>query len=263
MLFFIDESWQSTDNGRYKVGVLCAIPINDQDFNDYSRQIFGIKVKHLSPQGAKRELKGSAIFNRFKFKLEQDNIESTELNLAREIFSHAKNQNIKVFASVTFAKDEIDLACANENQIERPFYYLFERIDLFMKENYPTLIAKLIFDDRGTQTNQRISKSLSNFFHKCSIGRGFDTILKVPFFAISNENSGIQLADMIGHIIGRYHTGNKNTIKEFYDLIKQMEFVSNAKFKINPSTSLPRTGIKVIHEKKKGAGEVTASDEDR
>lgn len=191
MLFFIDESWQSTHDNKYKIGVLSALQIKSHDFNECSKQIYNLKVKHLGNRAGDIEIKGREILRNYLFELEARGIESKELNLARDILAYAQTLGIKLFASIVFSKEEVDLACANVNQLERPFFFLFERIDLFMKENYPGLMAKLIFDDRGIQFNKKISKSVSNFFHKSSVGQLFDTVIKVPFFAISAENAGI------------------------------------------------------------------------
>lgn len=226
MLFFIDETWQQTQDGKHKAGVLSAAPINSKDFNELSVQVYNIKKKYLGFQGANLELKGHKLFQRFYFRLEQKGVKSDQLNAAREIFSLCDALGVKIFASVTFEKSELDLACANADQLERPFFYLFERINQFMKENYPDMVAKLIFDDRGAASNQRVSKSISNFFHKSHVGKSFDKILKVPFFAISSENVGIQIADLVAHIIGRRFTGDKKTTVEFFQKVKAMQFES-------------------------------------
>jgi hypothetical protein len=86
-----------------------------------------------------------------------------------------------------------------------------------VKENYPGPMAKLIFDDRGIQFNKKLSKSVSNFFHKSSIGQQFNTIIKVPLFAISTENIGIQRADMVAHILGARFKGDKKTNRIFQE----------------------------------------------
>lgn len=164
---------------------------------------------------------------------------------------------MKIFASVVFEEKEIDLACANVNQLERPFFYLFERINQFMKESYSDMFANLVFDDRGIETNKRISKSVSNFFHKSHAGKSFDRIIKVPFFAISTENIGIQLTDIVGHIIGRKFTRDKS-ITEFFTYVKELEFNSK---EITGNdiwgNKLICRGIKVVKSRKeKGAGDL-------
>lgn len=252
MLFFIDETWQQTGDKKHKAGVLGAIPISSPVFNDLSVQVYNIKKKYLGFQAADLELKGHKLFQRYYFRLEQKGIKSDQLNIAREVFSLCDTFGVKTFASVTFEKSELDLACANADQLERPFFYLFERINQFMKENHPNLVAKLIFDDRGVPMNQRVSKAISNFFHKSQIGRSFDKILKVPFFAISSENIGIQMADLVGHIIGRRFTGDKNITVEFFKKVKAMQFESK---ELKGPEGQPVKGIKAIRVK--GGAEIS------
>ncbi|MBK8870354.1 MAG: DUF3800 domain-containing protein [Elusimicrobia bacterium] len=249
MLFFIDESWQTTEDRRFKAGVLSAIPIDSTDFNRVSQDIYGLKRKHLGYDVAPLEIKGHKLLKRYYFRLEKKGVRSEQLDFARDLFSYWESQGLKVFASVTFSKGELDLACANENQLERPFFFLFERINVFMKENHPDDIAKLVFDDRSAGMNERISRSVSNFFHKSSAGRTFDKILKVPFFAISRENVGIQAADIIGHAIGRRFTGDRE-MTEFFQRIKKMQFESRDLVKIGDGRDpVHFRGIKVVKER--------------
>lgn len=250
MLFFVDESWQATCNNKYKVGVLAAVQLKSHDFNDCSNQIYSLKIKHLGIRAIYSEIKGKEIFKNYLFKLESQGIRSNGLNLARDIFDYINSLGTRFFASIVFSKEEIDLACADVNQLERPFFFLFERIDLFMKENYPGLMAKLIFDDRGYQSNEKISKSVSNFFHKSRVGQSFSTIIKSPYFAISGQNVGIQLADMGAHILGDRFTGDRAKI-EFFNKIKELEFISRKLIEVEGKT-LRLKGFKVVKEKEAG-----------
>jgi hypothetical protein len=250
MLFFIDESWQSTRNKKYKAGVLLAIQIKSHDFNECSSQIFNLKIKHLGFRSHDTELKGKDLLKNFCFRLESKGIISNGLNLARDILDYIQSRGVQFFASVVFSEKEINLSCADEYQLERPFLFLFERIDLFMKENYPGMMAHLIFDDRGLQTNKNISKSLSNFFHKSRIGQSFDTIVKVPFFAISSENVGIQVADIGAYILGARFTGDIRKM-EFFKRVKELQFISKTLVDVYGNQK-PIRGIRVIKEKEAG-----------
>ena len=250
MLFFIDESWQLTHDQKSKAGVLAAVQIKSHDFNDCSQDIYSIKVNHLGRGNGNIELKGKDILGAYQFRLASRGIPSKQLALAREILSYMATKGTAAFASVVFAKEELDLSCADSNHLERPFFYLFERIDLFMKENHPGLVAKLIFDDRGVQANQKISTSVSNFFHKSVAGRAFDTILKVPLFAISKENIGIQVADLVAYTLGSRFTGDKN-IGEFFKMVKGLEFKSRMTRDVD-GVKHPWLGFKVIKDKEAG-----------
>lgn len=250
MLFFLDESWQVTKNEKYKVGILAAVQIKSHDYNECSKQFYVLKSKHLGAAAGNKEIKGNGIFRNYLFDLEAKSIVSRELDLARDVFVYVKTLGVACFASVVFAQKEIDLACANATQLERPFFFLFERINLFMKENRPGLKAKLIFDDRGIQVNKAISKSVSNFFHKSQAGQEFDSIVKIPLFAISTESVGIQLADMIAYILGARFTGNKQKF-EFFWKAKELEYKSRTLFSAD-GKHYPLNGFKVIKEKEAG-----------
>jgi hypothetical protein len=250
MLFFIDESWQWSFNKKFKVGVLSAVQIKSHDYNEFSSQIFNLKIKHLGYKSRNTELKGKDLLKKYFFRLEAKGFSSDGLNLVREILDYLKSRGAIFFASVVFAAEDIDLSCSEANQLERPFLFLFERIDLFMKENYPGLMAHLIFDDRDIQTNKNISKSLSNFFHKSRKGQSFDSIVKVPFIAISTENVGIQVADIGAYILGARFSGDCSKI-EFFKRLKDLEFKSKTLVEVYGEQK-PIWGIKVIKEKEAG-----------
>ncbi|MBI4355880.1 MAG: DUF3800 domain-containing protein [Candidatus Omnitrophica bacterium] len=252
MLFFIDESWQTTHDRKYKAGVLAALQVKSHDFNKCSLDIRALKIAHLGYKAGTIELKGRGALRSYLFGLESKGVRSRELDLVRAVLRHMGTLGTTAFASVTFAKEEIDLACADTDHLDRPFYYLFERINLFMKEHHPGLVAKLVFDDRGLQTNERISSAVSNFFHKSQTGQSFDRILKVPFFAISRENIGIQVADIVAYVLGSRFTGSHKEY-EFFKLVKAMEFKSRTT-RLVGQRQLAWLGFKVIKEK--GAGDL-------
>lgn len=253
MLFFIDESWQTTQDKKYKVGILAATQIKSHDFNKCSQEIYQFKLKHLGHEGSDVEIKGNGIFRRYVFDLESKGIVSKELNLARDILTYLRTIGVTLFGSVVFEEHEMDLECANSHQLERPFVFLFERINLFMKENCPGEMAHLIFDDRGVEANQKISASVSNFFHRSYKGKEFDSIIKVPTFAISTQNIGIQLADMVAYILGA-HVVRRREVQEFYKKIKDLEFKSRTLFNTGSSME-PHYGFKYLKKKEAGGSD--------
>lgn len=249
MLIFIDESWQNNENDlERKVGVLAAVAIRSNDFNEYSRQIWNYKIKHLGSRCGDVEIKGKEIFKKYLLRMEWKGIKSHQLDLARDIFKYAGEHGAKAFASIVLDEKEVDLSCADVKQLDRPFFFLFERINYFMQENYPDLTASLVFDDRGTTQNERISQSVSNFFHLSHTGKSFDRIIKVPLFAISSENVGIQIADMIGHLIGRRETGDEKTLAEFHKQIKQLEYKSKIEIGLEGGKKFYLFGFKVARK---------------
>ena len=111
-------------------------------------------------------------------------------------------------------------------------------------------LAKHIFDDRGIQVNGAISKSISNFFHKSHAGKTFDSIIKVPFFALSSECVGIQMSDMIAYILGARFTARAGKW-EFFKKAKELEFISRSTVMI-AGKDRPLMGFKIIKEKEAG-----------
>lgn len=254
MLFFIDESWQQDQTGKTKVGVLAAIQIKAHNFNQLSSDIYQLKVKNLGYELGNIEIKGRSIFREYSFNLEKRGMVSQELSLARNIFDRLTIEGANFFASRVFAEQEITLNCADENHLDRPFFYLFERINLFMEENYPSSMAHLIFDDRGAQDNSRISSAVSNFLHKSHIGKRFDNIIKFPSFAISTKNVGLQIADMAAYLLAKRHF-KPAMIQEFDKKLKKLEFKSRQLFKMN-EREYPLYGFKTVGRKEKEAGDL-------
>ena len=62
MLFFIDESWQLSEDRKHKAGVLSAIAMPSNRFNEISQEVFNLKKKHLGYQAGNLELKGHKLF---------------------------------------------------------------------------------------------------------------------------------------------------------------------------------------------------------
>lgn len=254
MLIFIDESWQERPDGQ-KIGVLAAVQIKAHDFNLFSREIYKLKVQHLGYDAGNCEMKGNKLFRNYLFELEKKGIRSADLELVRSVFGFLYAHKVKVFASIVHDKEEIHLTCKNAERLERPFFFLFERINIYMEENHPALMGHIIFDDRGLQDNTRISIGMGNFFYKSNKGQTFERIIKVPSFSISTNNIGLQVADMVAYLLARRCVDPARTM-EFEKLVKKMEFISNNKY---PSGNgmYPYYGFKDIREKKKEAGDLT------
>lgn len=72
-----------------------------------------------------------------------------------------------------------------------------------MKKYREDEMASLVFDDRDYGINRKNSEAITNFFQRSAKGLSMDSIVKTPFFAISqSQNVGLQLADLVTTIIG-------------------------------------------------------------
>jgi len=98
--------------------------------------------------------------------------------------------------------------CENVQALDKTFRYIFERVDIYMKREHPDRMGKLIFDDRDYQTNRQNAEAITNFFVRSPAGLALDSMIKTPFFAISEaQNVGLQLADVVTTIVGLHFAG--------------------------------------------------------
>lgn len=82
--------------------------------------------------------------------------------------------------------------------------------------------AKLIFDNRDHRTHEANARSITNFFVKSAIGRGFDSLLRIPLFAVSQgHNYGLQLADLATTVIALRFQGFRE-FDDHWQLVRQM-----------------------------------------
>lgn len=114
-----------------------------------------------------------------------------------------KRYVLTVFGVVCFDQSLRDLRCHDPIRLEPSYRALFERIDMFMRAKFSARRAKLVFDDVDHGTNAERAASITNFFNRTNVGRGYDTIIRTPFFAVSQaQNIGLQLADVVTTICG-------------------------------------------------------------
>ena len=112
--------------------------------------------------------------------------------------------------------------CGDETRLDVTFRYLFERIDTYMKLDFPGRMAKLIFDNRDHQTHEANARAITNFFVRSTVGLGYDSVLRVPFFAVSQgHNYGIQFADLIATTIAIYFQGWRE-YRPLWKIVQQM-----------------------------------------
>jgi hypothetical protein len=126
-----------------------------------------------------------------------------------------------VFGCVCFEKQLQRFQVDDVKALDKTFRYIFERIDLFMKIYHPDEMAHLIFDDRDYGINQKNSEAITNFFQRSAKGLAMDSIVKTPFFAISqSQNVGLQLADFVTTVIGLRFSSHEK-IKPFFRAMKE------------------------------------------
>jgi hypothetical protein len=132
--------------------------------------------------------------------------------------------------------------CGDETDLDVTFRYLFERIDNYMKRDFPGRMAKLIFDNRDHKTHERNARAITNFFVRSTVGLGYDSILRIPMFAVSQgHNCGVQLADLVTTVIALCFQGRR----EFRPLWKIVQGMLN----VVPVGGQQQTSLKVMRDR--------------
>ena len=102
-------------------------------------------------------------------------------------------------------------------------------------------MAKLIFDNRDHQTHEANARAITNFFVRSTVGLGYDSVLRVPFFAVSQgHNYGIQFADLIATTIAIYFQGWRE-YRPLWKIVQQMLYSAS----VGGQT---QTSLKVMRE---------------
>ncbi len=228
MLVFIDESFRTNARTGNRFGVLAGVAIPEDIFHTFQRDIFNVrKPFHGQVLGPDDELHGTELLNSATLKRIAMKGFSYHWNLAEDVLNYSCSRNVKVFGVVCFRSGLHSFVCDDEVKLNVTFRYLFERIDGYMKREFPGRTAKLIFDNRDHKTHEKNAKAITNFFMRSQLGLGYDSILRVPFFAVSQgHNYGLQLADLVTTTIGLFFQGERR-YKPMWDIVQKMLYFSD------------------------------------
>lgn len=260
MLFFFDETFRtSLMHKDTSLGALCGVAIPEHDLARITQDVFLLKLKHFGSEFAKdHEIKGKEMLKNWVFKLAARGQPSKNLAFATDLLDYVVAKKLWVFGCVCFEKGFQQFHCEEVTALDMTFRYLFERVDMFMKIKHPKGIAKIIFDDRDYGINQKNSEAITNFFQRSAVGLSFDSIIKTPFFAISqSQNVGLQLADFVTTIVGLRFSGNPNARSYFATLKKCI-------FSYDNGEGMQISCLKVIRgEKEKAPGGLATRGRDK
>jgi len=246
MLIFFDESFrESESNPGITLGALCGIAIPEGSLHRVTNDVYQLKLQHLGNQYARdEEIKGRELLSKYVFKLEKNGQRSNNLALARDLLDYIAAKRLIVFGCVCFEKDMQKFKCSDVLALDKTFRYIFERIDTYIKIEHPTRFAKVIFDDRDYGTNKQNSMAITNFFQRSPRGLSLDSIIKTPFFAISEaQNVGIQLADFVTTIVARRFASDEN-IKPFFKALHNCFYTYN-----DPNSDVTISSLKILRGK--------------
>lgn len=222
MLIFFDESFRkSRSPHKRSFGVLGGIAIPEKEMYRVSTDVFQIKLKHFGYEFASdKEIKGKELLKNRVFEHLANGNKRPNLFFTEDLLQYITFKKLYVFACVCFEPGIQRFKCNDVRALDSTFFFLFERVDMFMKIEHPSQLAKLIFDDRDYGTNNPNASAITNFFIRSPRGLTFDSILKTPFFAISqSQNIGLQLADFVTTIIGLRFESCVH-IQPYFDLLK-------------------------------------------
>lgn len=186
-----------------------------------STDVFQLKLKHFGHEFAsENEIKGKELLKNRVFKKLADGNKTANLYLAEDLLQYIAFKKLYVFGCVCFEEGIQKFKCADVTALDNTFKYIFERVDMFMKIEHPNQLAKLVFDDRDYGTNSPNATAITNFFIRSPRGLALNSILKTPFFAISQaQNVGLQLADFVTTIIGLRFESCQH-IQPYFELLK-------------------------------------------
>jgi hypothetical protein len=223
MLIFFDETFRKSRSAHKKpFGVLAGIAIPEKELHRISTDVFQLKVKHFGHDFAKdKEIKGKELLKNRVFEHLRNGDKRPSLYFTEDLLEYIKFKKLYVFGCVCFEKNIQSFKCMDVRSLDVTFKYIFERVDMFMKIEHPNQLAKIVFDDREYGINQLNSEAITNFFLRSPQGLTLNSILKTPFFAISqSQNVGLQLADFVTTIIGlRFESSAE--IQPYFDALKR------------------------------------------
>lgn len=226
MLIFFDETFRdSLSYPGATLGALCGIAIPEKQLHRVADDVFRLKHKHFGNDFARdEEIKGKELLKNYAFKLEAKGIVSRNLALAMDLLNYIQAKGLHVFGCVCFEKGMQKFQCEDVRALDMTFRYVFERIDMFVKVRHPDRMAKLVFDDRDYGINRKNAEAITNFFQRSARGLSLDSILKTPFFAISqSQNVGLQLADLVTTVIGLRFSSHPQS-QPYFEILKRCFF---------------------------------------
>lgn len=223
MLIFFDESFrESLEYDNRSLGALCGVGIPEKQLSRVANDVYQLKLKHMGADFARdEEIKGKDLFKNYVFNLRAKGITSRNLALGSDLLDYIHGKRLPVFGCICFEKGFQKFQVDNVTALDKTFYFLFERIDMWMKINHPNDKALLVFDDRDYGINQKNAEAITNFLQRSSAGLAMDSILQTPFFAISqSQNVGLQLADLVTTIIGLRFASHR-PIEPYFTKLRQ------------------------------------------
>ncbi len=225
MLVFLDETTRTSERG-HSLGALCGIAIPEQLFADVTADVYSMKYSSFGEAFAKEhELKGSLLLKRKNFREADRPGARATLTFVTDLLRYIVRRQFVTFGVVCFNEAMASFRCDDPHRLDVTYRALFERLDTYMRNAFPGRHAKIVFDDVDYGSNAARSAAIANFFNRTVIGRGYDTIIRTPFFAVSQaQNVGLELADVVTTVYGMRFQGNRSVVP-FFQILKRSLYV--------------------------------------
>ena len=238
ILVFVDESrWQRPGKNDYYATVAGAA-IEEASYDAFCRKLMRLKGRFFKRSGiGEYAMQGRLLINNRAL------ASFRKLEFIRELFSLCRLQKVVIFSTTRkcfLGEESVDLgdfsvpiqkgAISSSDKYEEKvcsllLAYLIERINTFMLESHPAQLAKLVFKTEEARRDRVLSSSVMNFIYKTTFGGGFHGLMGSPLFAPASHSAGLQLADLLAYIVNQHH-GGRSDMKEFFEEVASMEFVS-------------------------------------
>jgi hypothetical protein len=221
VLVFLDESFRRSHTG-HELGALCGVAVPEDILRDVAVDVFNMKRNSFGDEFARhRELKGSQLLKPRNFRGDAGPAARASVEFVRDLMRYLARRRLVVIGVVCFDTRLRTFKCDDPDRLDVTYRALFERLDNYMVREFPNRRAKLVFDDVDYGTNANRARAITNFFNRSMVGRGYDTIIRTPFFAVSQaENVGLQLADIVTTICGMRFQGRRE-VHPIWTIVKQ------------------------------------------
>lgn len=199
MLFFIDETWQTTADGE-RIGALGAMALPQESYNDFCSAVFALKRELLgATELSHSEIKGARCFAKAAFKREQLHGDSHWLAVADRMFEKLATFRARVFVIWTSDPDLLTLRNPHSTALSEPYRQLLFDMRGFMQNGAPGKRGALNFDLRGTREDEQTAVAIQNYMTRTR-GGWREHFVQVPNFTVSSVSPGLQAADMIAFL---------------------------------------------------------------
>jgi len=216
---FIDESWHETPNEH--IGVLAAVVCSWSTHESLAREIYRVRRRYYDEEQARdktRELKGKDLFSRNSFEHQKRGY-SKNLTIARELLQFTRQTDIRVAATAVYCKEARPALMSPEpKKLAPPFRELCKRLIAHLPDESHSVLVS----DQRLNAQDGISIAIHNYLAGLQNEQHLSRMRNLPLIAISNVCAGLQMADIVAYIVGRYAAGD-NRIAPWYRLIAGMQ----------------------------------------